>query len=75
MPEIKYEIVKSLGALGEPNGKGWVKELNLIKWNDYPAKYDLREWLPDEKRMGKGLTLSHDEVVALKSMLNSIELK
>ena len=29
MAELKYEIKKTLGVLGE-NAKGWTKELNLV---------------------------------------------
>jgi hypothetical protein len=55
------------------NGKSWVKELNLISWNDCAPKYDIREWSPDGKTMGKGITLSDEELVALKELLNKIE--
>lgn len=73
MADIKYEISKSIGVLSE-NNKGWKKELNLVSWNDRPAKYDLREWSSEHDKMGKGLTLSQEELVALKDLLNSIEI-
>ena len=38
--EIKYELVKTIGALGE-GSKGWKKEVNIIKWNDRPGKIDI----------------------------------
>ena len=31
-------------------------------------------WSPDGEKMGKGVTLSRKELVALKDMLNEIEL-
>lgn len=68
MAEIKYEIVKELGVLSE-NSKGWRKELNMISWNDREAKYDIRDWSPDHEKMGKGLTLSKEEMEALKQLL------
>jgi hypothetical protein len=37
-------------------------------------KYDLRAWSADRKRRGKGVTLSTEELSALKEMLNTIEL-
>ena len=73
MSEIKYEIIKQIGVLSKA-GSGWTKELNLISWNDREAKYDLRDWSPDHEKMGKGVTLSKEELLALKELLNTIEL-
>jgi len=71
--EIKYEIVKQVGVLSKA-GSGWVKELNLVSWNDREPKYDLRDWSANHDKMGKGVTLTREELVALKELLNSIEL-
>ncbi|MBS7528836.1 YdbC family protein [Fusibacter paucivorans] len=68
MAEIKYEIVETLGVLSE-NAKGWRKELNLVSWNGREAKYDLRDWAPEHEKMGKGVTLSKEEVEALKVII------
>jgi len=73
MAEIKYEITKNVGAISE-NNKGWVKELNLISWNDREPKYDIRDWSPEHDKMGKGVTLTHDELVALKELLNNLDI-
>ncbi|GAA0783586.1 YdbC family protein [Hathewaya limosa] len=73
MADIKYEIEKELGSISE-SPKGWKKELNLISWNGKEAKYDLRDWAPNHEKMGKGITLSIDELKSLKELLNSIEL-
>jgi len=73
MSEIKYEIIKQIGILST-SASGWSKELNLISWNDREPKYDLRDWSGDRKRRGKGVTLSVEELSALKEMLNTIEL-
>lgn len=72
MSEIKYDIVKEIGVLSE-NSKGWRKELNLISWNDGEPKYDIRDWAPEHEKMGKGTTMTKDEIVKLKELLNSIE--
>lgn len=69
MPEIKYEIVEHIGVLSEDD-KGWKKELNLVSWNDRDPKYDLRDWDESHERMNKGITLTKDEVSALKDILN-----
>jgi len=73
MADIKYEIVKKIGVLSKSE-KGWAKELNLISWNDKAPKYDIREWSPDGKTMGKGVTLSNEELAALRDLLNKIEI-
>jgi hypothetical protein len=73
MSEIKYEIIKKIGVLSK-SGSGWTKELNLISWNDRDAKYDLRDWAPDGEKMGKGVTLSKEELLALKELLNKTDL-
>lgn len=71
MADIKYEIVEEIGVLSE-NAKGWRKELNLICWNDGAPKYDIRDWAPEHEKMGKGTTLTKEEVLKLKEILNTI---
>ena len=73
MSEIKYEILQQVGVLST-TASGWSKQLNLISWNDREPKYDLRDWSADRSKTGKGATLSRDELLALKELLNSIEL-
>jgi hypothetical protein len=73
MADIKYEIVKPIGLLSKA-GSGWTKELNLISWNDREPKYDLRDWSADHEKMGKGVTLTRDELIALKELLDRMEL-
>ncbi len=73
MSEIKYEIVETLGAISE-SAKGWTKELNLVSWNEREPKYDLRDWAPGHEKMGKGITLSKEELIALKELLNKLVL-
>jgi hypothetical protein len=73
MADIKYEIVKKIGVLSTA-GSGWAKELNLISWNDRDPKYDLRDWSADGEKMGKGVTLSKEELLALKELLNTMEI-
>jgi len=73
MSEIKFEIVKKIGMLSKSTS-GWEKQLNLISWNDREPKYDILEWSPDGERMGKGVTLSREELAALKELLNKMEV-
>lgn len=64
MAEFKYRITQEIGVLSVSTN-GWRKELNLVSWNDRSPKYDLREWSPDHKQMGKGITLSSEEFSTL----------
>ena len=73
MADIKFEIKETVGVIAE-SAKGWKKELNLISWNGKETKYDLREWSPEHEKMSKGVTLTSDELKALKELLNSIEI-
>lgn len=74
MAELKFEISERIGVLSE-NAKGWTKELNKVSWNEREPKYDLREWNPDHSRMGKGITLTDEEVETLKAILNGEEIE
>jgi hypothetical protein len=73
MAELKFEITKNIGVLSE-SARGWTKELNMVSWNEREPKYDLREWNPDHTRMGKGITLTEEEVETLKKLLNGEEI-
>ena len=69
--EISYEIKETIGVLST-SAKGWQKELNLISWNGAAPKYDIREWAPEHEKMGKGVTLSEDE---MKKLIEALEKK
>ena len=73
MAELKFEITEHFGVLSQ-NARGWTKELNKIRWNEREPKWDIREWNPDHTRMGKGVTLTEEEVDALRKLLNGEEL-
>ena len=73
MAELIYEIVEKLGVLGE-TGNGWTKELNMVSWNEREPVYDIRTWNPSHDRMGKGITLSQDEIMTLKELLNGMNM-
>ena len=72
MAEITFEIKETLGVLSE-SAKGWKKELNLVSWNEREPKYDIRDWDPEHEKMSKGLTLTKEELVALKALLEDLE--
>ncbi|MDD2402405.1 MAG: PC4/YdbC family ssDNA-binding protein [Clostridia bacterium] len=72
MADIKYEITERIAVLSE-KGK-WTKEFNKVSWNERTAKYDLRDWNHDDGKIGKGITLTDEEVQNLKQVLSTIEL-
>ncbi len=71
--DFSFQIKQSLGIISTSKA-GWTTELNKVSWNNKPAKYDLRPWDPEHKKMGKGLTLTTEELIELKSLLNKIEI-
>ena len=73
MSDIRFEIIKTIGVLSE-SAKGWTKELNLISWNGREPKYDLREWDPEHGKMGKGVTLTENELIELRDILQEMDL-
>ncbi|MGE5613937.1 MAG: YdbC family protein [Bacillota bacterium] len=73
MADIKFNIIKHLGVIGEGT-KGWKKEVNLVSWNERKPKLDIRDWDETHEKMGKGITLSKSETEELKKLLATIEL-
>lgn len=70
---FEFEIMEHIGVLSTAKS-GWQKELNLVSWNGRPPKFDLRDWSQDHVKMGKGMTLSNEEVTVLKSLLQEMNL-
>ena len=66
--EFKYEIINSIGVISENNS--WKKELNRISWNGNEPKYDIRDWSDNHDKMGKGITLTEDELRKLKEIID-----
>lgn len=71
--EFSYEIVEKYGVISEDDK--YAKELNLISYNGAKPKIDIRTWTKtdDEYRMGKGITLTYQEAMKLKELLDQIE--
>jgi hypothetical protein len=73
MAEFKFDIVKSFGAVSESNN-GWIKEVNLVSWNEREPVYDIRVWQEGHEKLGKGITLTEDEMKNLKALLNEMDV-
>ena len=71
--DFSFQIVESLGAFST-NKSGWTTELNLVSWGGRDPKYDIRSWSPDHNKMGKGVTLTKAELIALKKLLSDTEI-
>ena len=68
MADITFDIVKHYGIISTEKS-GWKKELNLVSWNGRAPKLDVRDWAPEREKMGKGITLTHEEAATLAELL------
>ena len=66
MPEFKYEITQNVGVLSE-SATGWSRQVNYVSWNGREPKFDIRDWAPENAKMGKGLSLSQKRSSRSKS--------
>ncbi|MBQ7411760.1 MAG: hypothetical protein IJW10_02495 [Clostridia bacterium] len=71
--EFKFDIVKFFGCVSE-NNNGWVKEVNLISWDEREPVYDIRVWQEGHEKLGKGITLTEKEIKNLKALLNEMDI-
>lgn len=65
---VKFEIVSSIGVISTSK-TGWQTEVNRVSWNGGMPKYDIRAWSPDHTQMGKGITLTDEELEKLSAIL------
>ncbi len=69
-----FEIKENLKELSR-NEKGWTKNLTVTSWYGKNPKLDIRSWNEDMTRPGKGgITLTREEAVELKDILNELDL-
>ena len=72
--KITFTIEEELGDL-QVASNGWKKQLTYTSWNGRNPKFDLRSWSDDHNAMTKGLTLTKEEMVKLKEILNAIDFE
>ena len=70
--DFTFSIEKQIGVISQGKG-GWQVELNLVSWSGREAKYDIRSWSPDHQKMGKGITMTQEELKTLSQIINSME--
>lgn len=76
MKDIKFEIKQKIGTVALRDN-GIKIELNLVSWNDAPAKYEIRSWgrtAGGERLPYRGMTFAVDEIKQLRSLLDSLKL-
>lgn len=66
--DFDFEITEHIGVLAEKT-KGWKREINLVSWGGAEPKIDIRDWSPDHSKMGKGITLTAEEIEKLKELI------
>ena len=74
MAVVNFEIFKVLGTLSEDKD-GWKKQLTCTSWGRYNPKFDLRAWDSEDAGMKKGVTMTLEEIIALRDILNSVDLE
>lgn len=71
--DFSFQITEQVGVVSEAKS-GWKLELNKVSWGGRPAKFDLRSWSPDHQKMGKGVTLTDEEIKTLGGMISKFSL-
>ena len=69
---FNYEMTERIAVLSQNGDTS--KELNRVSYNGASPKYNIRSWNRSngEERLLKGLTLTEDEMTALKDTLINI---
>ena len=71
--EFSFQITEKVGEISVSK-TGWTLELNKVSWGGRPAKFDLRSWSPDHQKMGKGVTLTDEEIKKLGEIISALPL-
>ena len=72
--EFKFEVIRTIEVLSTNTRTGWSREINLVSWNEAKPKVDIRDWAPDHAKMGKGISLTNEEVAILRESLQELDL-
>lgn len=66
---FKYEIQEHIGTISTWDNGRYSLEVNLISYNDAPAKVDIRRWNKETNTMMKGITMTKLQAVNLGEIL------
>lgn len=64
--DFSFEVVKDYGILGDGT---WSTHLTEVSWNGREAKFDIRPWNDDMSKMGKGVSLTLEELIELHDII------
>lgn len=64
--DFSFEVVKDYGILGDGT---WSTHLTEVSWNGREAKFDIRPWNDDMLKMGKGVSLTLEELIELHDII------
>lgn len=66
--KITFKIEEEIGVVSCAGA--WALELNKVSWNGKLATFDLRKWNDTHEKMGKGVTMSESDLIALRDLIN-----
>ena len=69
---ITLDILEEMGDLSI-GSNGWKKQWIYTSWNGRAPKFDLRSWDEEHQSMTKGITLTKEELIKLKEILNEVD--
>ena len=72
MIKLEFNKIKNIGVISET--KSTTLEFNVIDWNKGSLKYDIRKWGKDGTIPYKGITLSKDECIQLRDIINNVDI-
>lgn len=67
--DTSFEVIRDLGSFGDSK---WKKHLTLTRWFGREEVFDIRGWNEDLTKCNKGITLTRNELLELKDMLNNL---
>ena len=59
--EFEFKIIERISTISSKNDS-WPLELNLVSFNGEQPKYNIRRWDKSHTRMGRGASLTLDEL-------------
>ena len=70
---FSYTLVDHLGTVSSCRNGEQTLEVNLISYNGSEPKIDIRRWNRQNNRMLKGVTLSKEEAIILRNILQDVQ--
>lgn len=70
---FRFEVKEHITVLST-NKNDWTKQVNILSFNGKKPMLDIRKWTPGG-RISKGIALTKEEALALKEVLNHMNLE